>query len=308
MLPDEKVQKEKDLLETDVFKDIPLLSKNLEKRSFKNKPIESFNKKDWMFFFSNKFKETYGKKMFDIPENDAIMGKVSMMNRPISDVFVDKDWSSLEFSKFLEDQLQESFSKGFEFRIYSFYKEYCSKRISVYDKVFREERLNDDFRRITYHKFYFMNTDNKDGLIEIIDLLGNDFVKIMFSFGLPITYRYIQLKFPNLNPVKIISKTLKEQIIIPYTKKPELVKNYLGSVLTNSVLWGPYKTKEMIDKLIVPDDLVYDWRSDLDFLWKRFDLDKEEIWDESEKYIYWEQLAQVKTMFCKGLKRKRSRK
>lgn len=283
-----------------------IASQPLAKRNYKNKPLEGYSKKDWLLLFMNIFRNTYKKEMFDNSAKEGFQGKVNLMAKGIGEVFGVRDWSAPEFKRFLEEQCEESLANNYEFKVFTFTRGYCDKRLKLYDMRYRIEREKDDLRSMTYHKHYQIRTDKTNDLLEVLSYLNNDYVKMMFSFGIPITHRYIQIahKKTFTEARNIILKTIKEKIVSEHSKNPELVKEYFGIVLENSVLWGPYKNKEIIEKFHIPEDHIYNWREDLDFIWKHFGLNKLPIWDEAEKNIYWESIPQVHKMFTKGLKRK----
>lgn len=290
--------------------DLDIPSRPLEKRTFRNKPLDGYSKKDWLLLFMDIYRKTYMEEMFDVAPNEGFQGKVNLMSIGIGKVFGPRGWSAPEFKRFLEEQCEESVKNDFQFKVFTFAREYCEKRLKIYDRIYRQERAEDDLRQMTFHKHYQIRTEKPNDLLEILAYLDNEWIKMMYSFGIPITHKYIQIAHQKTftEARNMILSTIKEEMVVKYSSSPELVREYFETVLENSVLWGPYKNRETIEKFYVPEDHVYDWRKDLEFIWKHFGLDKLPIWDESEKNIYWEAIPQVHKIFTKGLKRKRKKR
>lgn len=284
-------------------------SRPLDKRNYKNKPLDAYSQKDWLMLFMSIFHKTYGKHMFDNDPREGFQTKVNLMGVGLSQAFGEYKWSAKEFVRFLEDQCEESCRNNFEYKVFTFTRGYSDKRFRSQDRFYQQEREEDPFHSMTYHRYYQLR-NTKDDLLDVLSYLEDDYVKMMYSFGIPITHKYIQIMHKKTfsEASAMVKRVLKEQVVVPHSRDFELVKDYFSAVFENSVLWGPYKDVETHDKFHVPEEHVFDWRQELEFLWKAFGLHELPIWEESEKNINWEPLPQVQKLFRKGLKRKRKRR
>lgn len=265
-----------------VFQCMEKIPKLRAKRNFTNKPISSFTSKDWYEYFDRRYLETYGKPQFELSVKKY--GQFVLMQKFVCvKTFGERDWSAQELIDFINIEMANSVNSGYNMNIFSFKRPYIQRKMVLYDEEMKKDRASDKYHKDIYHKHFPIFSQN-DNLMSVLSLLEESIAKMICSFGMVITHRYLQqargMSFTDSSV--LLRNTIKSKIIKDNMSDENIIYRIMSVVLKNTILWGPYVVSKNSKKRKEQIESIYDWQNDLEPIWRYFELNKTEMWDERE--------------------------
>ena len=270
--------------------------KTEEKRKYYNKPLCSYSFNDWVYYFLNEFKKTYGERC-----NNSIVSQILILQNDVyPNIFTEKRWSAIDFEKFIIRSFDQTKMKDQRFLLTSFH--YNSKAMNYFIDDFNKglilEREMSLFDKIIYLPFLPISPKQDDlGIIFQVFSKENP-VGILYNYGISNYVKFIQLynKISLDESIKIVKK-----IILDFIKENKnnriLMCDIFSGIFRNSILWEPV-TDEKVRKGKTEDEITINWRNEFSKIIDYFEIKNNDWWQERNQR-YGKIIPAVKKLFLK---------
>jgi hypothetical protein len=256
-----------------------------KKRSYKKLPLSGYKTFEWVYYFSDFYKNVNDTEYPRTRSNEANM----LVNKVYPKVFEEMKWSSSDFKKYIESNLnspnkktREQFYLGFivsnDIRIMNLEK---------FDTELVKARKDDLFEKLTYipHIPILSEDETNMTLFDIISKCSEiNILATIYNYGILNYHRYLQLKGKEFNQATLeIANLFKNELIDKIKKNDEntFIKIVEG-IAKNTTLWEPYCENATCRNA----RNVLDWRQIFYKIWdnKTINVTKNSWWNNSPDY------------------------
>ena len=275
--------------------DFKVLTESTKERHWSTIPLGAYTKRTWLSYFKYVYYTVTDKKY----EVFKIQHEMSYLETAYRRVFVDRQWSAREFSRFLLHSVSRSHENSkitFTLKTFSKKSQYIDSILSSYDRRLTKKRDSSRLEGTIYLPFNSL-TPGQNDLLALFEMLGDDITLIGFNYGIPNYVKYLQyMNKIDLDEAISIFKIRLRDLLIEVKEDKTFIRGILEGVVRNSILWEPYTSREQREKF-GEDSLIINWRKELSSLIDFFGFNKEIWWREKYNTYKLKRIPVVKDFF-----------
>jgi hypothetical protein len=269
-------------------------------------PLSAFNSHSWFIYYCDNYLEIKGEKYPNLNNNEKsnylayIANIIKSQVYPV--VFYDRtrQWSALDFSKFITIALKNTKDSEHIFTLQTFRKnrnrDLINSYVDKFDEILKKRRLSNKFERNTYIKHLDLSNAENDLFLIFDDFdFKSDYIPLVYNYGLPIYIRCLQKtkrtdgKYYSFDESRYFALKKLKNIILENQNDKEYIKKVITGIVKNSMLWEPYPIGKKLD--------FFNWRNELNSFIDRYEINKESWWKDKDFFDTLPTIPAIKKIF-----------